>query len=244
MTKRILNLSTFDVSPHLMATPLASPFRQLIAFLLDWILLLVPTFVVILLIAGVSLWITDTDAFRGILAILMDIQEQGERNKARAEVAPLLVRINAAGLPASVKLAIEESDFQRAGQLLEHYNFDLSLILMTNPPPLATDHIRIDFMQLIPNTIRGLALFGIAALYFTLFTAGSCVGTLGKRIFRIRVVCLDRKPLRYWNSFERFGGYLASLGTLVLGLLDLWRDPNRRLAHDRIANTVVIRKTV
>jgi hypothetical protein len=27
---------------------------------------------------------------------------------------------------------------------------------------------------------------------------------------------------------------------VVIGLLDLWRDPNRRLAHDRLANTVVV----
>lgn len=55
---------------------------------------------------------------------------------------------------------------------------------------------------------------------------------------------LDNRPLSYWESFERFGGYLASVGTFGAGLLDLWREPNRRLIQDRISNTVVIRHTI
>ena len=51
---------------------------------------------------------------------------------------------------------------------------------------------------------------------------------------------LDGRPLTIWESFERFGGYFISVGTFGLGLLDLWRDPNRRLAHDRVSNTVVV----
>ena len=43
------------------------------------------------------------------------------------------------------------------------------------------------------------------------------------------------------ESFDRFGGYTQVPGTLFFGLTDLWRDPNRRLAHDRGANTVVLR---
>ncbi len=41
---------------------------------------------------------------------------------------------------------------------------------------------------------------------------------------------------------ERFGGYFASFGTFGLGLLDLWREPNRRLTHDRVSNTIVVRR--
>src|SRR5260221_826328 len=33
-----------------------------------------------------------------------------------------------------------------------------------------------------------------------------------------------------------------SAGTFGLGLLDFWREPNRRLAHDRLSNTVVVRR--
>jgi len=65
---------------------------------------------------------------------------------------------------------------------------------------------------------------------------------MGKRIFGIRVVRLDGRPLGWWEGFERFGSYRVSIGTFGLGLLDSWREPNRRLAHDRISNTVVVRR--
>jgi uncharacterized RDD family membrane protein YckC len=86
---------------------------------------------------------------------------------------------------------------------------------------------------------RGAALFGVPALYFTLLTARGR-RTLGKRLLHLRVRTLDGRPLGVWASFERFGSYLAVPGTLGLGLLDLWLEPNRRLAHDRGAGTVVV----
>jgi uncharacterized RDD family membrane protein YckC len=162
---------------------------------------------------------------------------------ALIDIAPLLVRIDAPGLPTSVKLAVEESDFRKAGELLVPYELEFSLAIGGDPPPLKPEHIRVKVDSLIPNMIRGVAILGTAFCYFTFLTAGRRRGTLGKRIFRIRVVRLDNQPLSLWESFERFGGYLASIGTLGLGLLDLWRDPNRRLAHDRISNTVVLRRT-
>jgi uncharacterized RDD family membrane protein YckC len=121
------------------------------------------------------------------------------------------------------------------------YELDFSLIVGGTPPPLPPGHIRVDIQRLIPNAIRGIAVFGTAAFYSTLLTTGSRPGTFGKRLFRIRVVRLDDRPLSHWESFERFGGYLASVGTF--GFIDLWNDPNRRLAHDRISHTVVMRGT-
>ncbi|MEO8198248.1 MAG: hypothetical protein ABI689_16135 [Thermoanaerobaculia bacterium] len=48
--------------------------------------------------------------------------------------------------------------------------------------------------------------------------------------------------LSSFNAIERFGAYFGILGTLGLGILDLWRDPNRRLGHDRAVDTVVVRR--
>ncbi len=240
MTKRFLERSTFEIHPHLVALPLASPFRRLGAFVLDWIVLFIPTVVVSLLIAIASLSLTDPDALRGFHAIIRGGLDERERIDAMADIAPLLVRIDAQGLPAAVKLAVEESDYQKAGELLQPYDFDFSLVLKSSPPPLAPGHIRVDIQRFIPARIRGIAIFGMAALYFTLLTAGGRKGTLGKRMLGIRVVSLHGRPIGYWESFERFGGYLASVGTVGTGLLDFWRDPNRRLAHDRISNTVVV----
>ena len=57
----------------------------------------------------------------------------------------------------------------------------------------------------------------------------------------IRVVRLDGHRLSLMESFERFAGYLHIPGSLGIGLLDLWHDPNRRLPHDRAAHTAVVR---
>lgn len=243
MKKRLLRPATFEVSSHLFARPLASPFRRLCAFLFDCILLIIPTFSVTIIIAAVSLFLSDPVGFRGFRTLVFGEQDKETTRSALSDVAPLLVRIDAPGLPTSVKVAVEESDFQKAGELLVPYEFELSLAIGGDPPPLQDDYIRVEIKSLIPNMIRGIAILGVAFFYFTFFTAGRRRGTLGKRLFGIRVVRLDNRQLSHWESFERFGGYLASVGTFGLGFLDLWRDPNRRLAHDRISNTVVIRRT-
>ncbi|MBN1348997.1 RDD family protein [candidate division KSB1 bacterium] len=206
-------------------------------------MLVIPTIVVTLVFAAVSLLLTDPDGFHGIITLFSGPQDEKTTQDALADIAPLLVRIDAQGLPASVKVALEEEDYRKAGELLKPFELDFSLVLGGEPPPLKPGYIRVDISRLIPGVIRGSAIFGTAILYFTLLTAGGCPGTFGKRLVGIRVVRIDNRPLSLWESFERVGGYLASVGTLGLGLLDLCRDPNRRLAHDRISHTVVMRKS-
>jgi uncharacterized RDD family membrane protein YckC len=242
MNQRKLKRSSFEVSPDLFEKPLASPFRRVCAFLFDCFLLIIPTFTVTLVFAAISLFLTDPDGFHAIRTLMTGVRNEEASMNTLADIAPLLVRIDAEGLPASVKLAVEESDFQKAGELLAQYELDFSLAVGGHPPPLKPGYIRVDIRHLIPKVIRGIAILGVSFLYFTLLTGGRHRGTLGKRLFRIQVVRLDNQPLTYWESFERFGGYLASLGTCGIGLLDIWRDANRRLAHDRISNTVVVRK--
>lgn len=82
--------------------------------------------------------------------------------------------------------------------------------------------------------------FGWAALYFSAFTAWFHGQTLGKMLFRIRVIRTDGKELSLWESFERYGGYSAGLATGLLGFLQVIWDPNRQAIHDKISETVVI----
>lgn len=82
--------------------------------------------------------------------------------------------------------------------------------------------------------------FGWAGLYFTLSLAFWRGRTPGKRLLGIRVVRLDGKPIGLWASFNRFGGYAASIFTGLLGFFEMFWDRNRQALHDRIAATVVI----
>jgi uncharacterized RDD family membrane protein YckC len=88
----------------------------------------------------------------------------------------------------------------------------------------------------------GLSL-GWAGLYFTFFLGWWKGRTPGKRLLGIRVVRLDGRPLGYWMSFERYGGYAASLFTGLEGFARIFWDPNRQALEDRLAGTVVIRET-
>jgi len=84
---------------------------------------------------------------------------------------------------------------------------------------------------------------GWSGLYFTFFTAFWRGRTPGKRLFGLRVVRLDGGSLSYWASFERFGGYAASLFTGMEGFLRILWDRNRQCLQDKLAETVVIRET-
>jgi hypothetical protein len=85
--------------------------------------------------------------------------------------------------------------------------------------------------------------FGWAAVFFTGFLAMMRGQTPGKKLFGIRVIRLDGKPIGWWIAFERFGGYAASFSVGLLGFLQILWDRNRQGLHDKACETVVIRDT-
>jgi hypothetical protein len=84
--------------------------------------------------------------------------------------------------------------------------------------------------------------FGWAAVYFTGFLAMLRGQTPGKKLMGVRVIRLDNKPLGWWISFERFGGYAASFSVGLLGFLQIVWDRNRQGLHDKACETVVVRE--
>lgn len=82
---------------------------------------------------------------------------------------------------------------------------------------------------------------GWAALYMTLIHVWGKGASIGKRLFGIRVVMIDKRPLSWWLSFERAGGYAAGFATGMLGFAQVFWDPNRQAIHDKVSETIVIR---
>ena len=82
--------------------------------------------------------------------------------------------------------------------------------------------------------------FGWAIAYFTVFISWNNGQTIGKRLFGIRVVQLDNKPLSLWAAFGRQGGYSAGFATGLLGFLQIYWDPNRQAVQDKLADTLVL----
>ena len=91
------------------------------------------------------------------------------------------------------------------------------------------------------NLIDEMGLgFGWGALYLTVTHAWWKGTSVGKKLLRIRVVMIDKRPLNWWLSFERAGGYAAGLATGLLGFAQIFWDPNRQAIHDKVSETIVI----
>lgn len=204
---------------------------------------MLPAMIIAGMVAYFSLAVSDPEGLKAIKSLFhtrstdstVVYQELGM-------LVPLLVRIQAIGLPPAAVVAAEEGDLAQAGKAISECDIAFVFSSSKATSDAKEGYIQIDISQLVPKGLRSISLFGLAALYFSFFTSFHRRATPGKWIMRIQVLRLDGRPLNLWESFERFGGYLASLGTLSLGLLDFWRDRNSRLAHDRIANTVVVKR--
>ncbi|WP_414830738.1 RDD family protein [Alteromonas sp. H39] len=109
----------------------------------------------------------------------------------------------------------------------------------TSPPAS-----RFSLIEIVKGLIADLGLgFGWAALYYSVFTAWWRGSTPGKRLMGIRVLKLDGSTLTLWESFGRYGGYGAGLATGLLGFVQVFWDPNRQSIQDKIAETLVLRKS-
>jgi uncharacterized RDD family membrane protein YckC len=80
----------------------------------------------------------------------------------------------------------------------------------------------------------------VLVLYSGLTTYFGHGQTLGKRLFRIRVLSLTHHHLSLWHAVERALGYGASALEAGFGFLQYFIHPNRQTTHDRIAETIVV----
>ncbi len=80
-------------------------------------------------------------------------------------------------------------------------------------------------------------LVGVA--YYTVLH-GWKGATLGKMLFKIRVVKADGEPITYIQAFMRYLGYMLSSIILCIGYIMAIFDSQKRALHDRIAGTRVI----
>lgn len=242
MTERHFDPQSLAVDPTLAGRELPSPRRRLAAFAIDYAVLLLPTLVTALAFAALSLRVTDPSGYAAVRAIALAMPaEPAAQHAVLRDLAPVLYRIEAEGLPAAVRADVEAGELDRAAERLAQVELLIALDVGGGESQvLAENTVRLALERLIPGAIRNAALFLVPAIYFAVATARWGT-TIGKRLLGLRVVRLDGRPLTLFEGIERFGAYFGLLGTLGLGLLDLWRDPNRRLGHDRAVDTVVIR---
>lgn len=83
--------------------------------------------------------------------------------------------------------------------------------------------------------------FGWSGVYFTLIVGLWNGRSLGKFLFRVRIVKINGQPLTFFDAFIRQGGYIAGVAMGMIGFLKILWDPNRQTVEDRIAGTVVVK---
>jgi uncharacterized RDD family membrane protein YckC len=76
--------------------------------------------------------------------------------------------------------------------------------------------------------------------YFTFSVYLSNGRTIGKKIFRIRIMSLVHHRVSLWHAFERAIGYGASTLEFGFGFIQYFIRSDRRTIHDRIAETIVV----
>ncbi|MEI9933263.1 MAG: RDD family protein [Ferruginibacter sp.] len=104
-------------------------------------------------------------------------------------------------------------------------------------------HIEFDAENLsaVAKIIIQSILVSIPTLYFTLTIFFLNGQTLGKKLFKIKVVSVYHKKLGFWHCLERSLGYVASTLEFGLGFLQAIWNHNRMTLHDKIAETIVIK---
>jgi len=85
-------------------------------------------------------------------------------------------------------------------------------------------------------------LVSIPTLYFTLTTYLLNGRTFGKMICRIQVLSLYHPKIAFLHCLERSLGYVASTLEAGLGFIQALWNHNRMTLHDKIAETIVVRK--
>ena len=84
-------------------------------------------------------------------------------------------------------------------------------------------------------------LFGLLpVVYFTILFYFFKGQTIGKYIFRIKVISLYHEHVGLWHCMERSLGYFASGLEFGFGFIQAFWNPNRMTLHDKIGETIVI----
>ena len=241
--ERVFDPEALAIAPSLVGRRLPSPRRRLAAFAVDYCLLLPPTMATALFFSGLALRVSDPAGYRAVRQAIVGMPADPAAQRAlMRDIAPVLARIDADGLPAAVKADVEAGELEKAADRLQSVKLLIALELGGGAPTVATAR---------DGPPRGRAPDpGGAPQRGALPRSGALLRrghvAVGHDHWQAPLRAAGRAARRpsmtLLQGLERFGAYFAVLGTLGLGLLDLWRNPNRRLAHDLAAETVVVRR--
>jgi uncharacterized RDD family membrane protein YckC len=251
----------FSVQPELLGTPLARPSKRLLAWLLDALVVaLIGTLGNVLLALALAL-LFDRILRQTELPFAQRWREQLRIGVVAAFVIWAAVQAfsqwgahhgtkRSSATPAASSTKVPKEDHARHltddkdddKDEAENKPSDAERIEELNKEVEDLEKPRsFSLLDSLKNILGDVGFdFGWAAVYWTLITGWWNGQTLGKRLFGLRVVQLNGKPLSLWDSFNRCGGYAAGLATGLLGFVQVLWDDNRQAIHDKVSFTVVV----
>lgn len=88
---------------------------------------------------------------------------------------------------------------------------------------------------------RGITSVVIMCFYFILFEASSTQGTIGKKIYGLKVVDYDCNKLRVSHALWRNFAKIISVATIGIGFVISGITSKKQALHDYISKTLVIK---
>jgi len=233
-----------QVAPELMGHPLASVRRRFAALALDSLVFGLFTFVFFVSITLLSFHGEDPALLPDMKALSSGNAPEELGGEVLGRFLAIAVKRQPDALMGEVKDQVLAGDYKAFAAEYADSNTVITYRPDGNTRIVATEN---GHRFEVGNDVllgRFDNVFSWGAFYVGWFTLWVWVGrgrTLGKRLFGLRIVRLDGKPLRLWDSFGRAGGYAASGATLMLGFLEAAWHPNRQAMHDKVSGTVVLR---
>jgi uncharacterized RDD family membrane protein YckC len=244
---RHITKETQTIAPRLVGFPLATFRRRLFAFLIDISIFGVLTFILFL---ALTTWSFHRDAPTLISRARVAFNDttlanvEHEKNVIITEFSQLIVDRCPEAFPRDVTAMIRANDTDGVREYWDEFQTTVGFGQGKTRVIEAQDgtkqfSVGMDLMMGQAASVFGWSgLFIVWSTFWPFVTGGRSVG---KAVFRIRIVRLDGNRLKLWDCFARAGGYGASAATLMLGFLESIWHPNRQAIHDKIASTVVVR---
>ena len=231
------------VDPGLLGRPLASPLRRGVAFVGD---LIVIVLLALLTVAAVN-HIRHPSLLKKCIEYLGT--EPGAEKEAavrdlNAELYGIINKRKPDLLPPDMRAALEARDDSALAAIVSSRRMNIVMTLDSKESKYNAENGMLLLGSDVVTGFGSIAIgFPVFLAYFTILTWAMKGKTPGKALAGIAATRLDGRRLSLWDSFGRAGGYAASAGTGFLGFLEAFWHPNRQTIHDRIAGTVVLRKT-
>ncbi len=242
------DLSEIKVDPNLQGATLASFQKRLLAFGIDWAIILLASqylpFVVLIGLIFLAIkkkmrssyqWANET-----FEQTLQSLDHQFEKQNIDRKVRVYFNRYTRIYFISMMILFVLVTLGMWLGIVIGAFYWEHAELVLRSE-----DWIKWSFKPIqIMSDIFGFLVGTIGGvIYFSIFTWKWEGQTVGKRLLKIRVVKLNGEKISLWNSFERVSGYVSSASLFLSGFFQYFWDKNHQTTHDKIVETIVILDT-